>query len=101
MAKRLYQLRNGETLKTVAKSQLGDESRWSELAYINSLNHPYFVTPGQLILVPDDTDPLEVVVTTGTTAPTATPPAVAFDLSPTQWGLVAAGVVLIAWIWKR
>lgn len=104
MAKRLYMVQTGETLKSIAVSQLDEEARWQELAYINSLKHPYFITPGQLLLLPDNDQPLELVVTapieksnTGNAVDTA----VDFKLSPAELGLLLGGVVFVWWLWQR
>lgn len=104
MANKLYQVQTGETLKSIAKDHLGDEPRWQEIAYINSLTQPYFISPGQLILLPDDDQPLELVVS----APIATAdrnsavsPEANFKLSPAELGLLVGGVVFLWWILSR
>ena len=104
MAKRLYMVQMGETLKSIAISQLAEENRWQELAYINSLKHPYFITPGQLILLPDNEQPLELVVTApvkASNADDAVDTAVDFKLSPAELGLLVGGVVFVWWVWQR
>ncbi|MHB1420099.1 MAG: baseplate family protein [Bacillota bacterium] len=37
----LYGLNQGDTLQSIARSQLGDASRWKELAELNRLRYPY------------------------------------------------------------
>ena len=103
MTKRLYMVQASETLKSIAGSQLGEESRWQELAYINSLEQPYYVSPGQLILLPSDDQPLEIVIKKYGQAPQesdAALPKVDLQLSPAELGLLAGGVVFLWWLWK-
>lgn len=65
MAKRLYTVQPGESLSVIARDRLGDMERWKEIAYINSLEYPYLIRPGQLLLLPDNGEPLEIVITKG------------------------------------
>lgn len=95
MAKKLYQVQAGETLKSIARDRLGEESRWAELAYINSLTPPYFVSPGTLLLLPSDGDPLEVVITKGQEAPERAGPPTPVLLSPAEWMVFGAGAFLL------
>lgn len=98
MAKALYQIRSGETLKSIARDRLRDETRWIEIAYINSIEHPYTVKPGQIILIPTLDSELDILVTKGTKAPVANGgPNL---LSPAEWGLFAAGAFFIVWLWQ-
>lgn len=62
MAKQLYTVQAGDYLRSIARDQLSDESRWSEIAYINELSQPYIIRRGQILLLPDDSGPLQVVV---------------------------------------
>lgn len=49
---RLYAVKSGDTLQTIAARQLGDWTRWRELATINGLDAGP-VTPGIVIVLPD------------------------------------------------
>lgn len=104
MANKLYQVQQGETLKSIAIGRFKDESRWQEIAYINSLSQPYFVTPGQLILLPDNSQPLEIVIKEYGDAPdksSAASPEVDLKLSPAELGLFVGGVVFLWWLMTR
>jgi len=109
MPNRLYQVQSGETLKSVASTRLNDASRWQELAWINSIDYPYLLTPGKLIMVPDPAEPLEFDVLVpeagglvngaqNVPAPVSSP---FLTLSPADLGLVAVGVVLLWLMVKR
>lgn len=65
MAKKLYQVKGGDTLRNIAQRILGDESRWQELAYINSLSQPYIIKAGQVLMVPSNDEPIEILVEKG------------------------------------
>lgn len=65
-SKKLYQVKSGDTLSKIAGALLGDTERWKELAYINSIKQPYLILPDQVIMVPSNGQPIEVVVTRGT-----------------------------------
>ena len=100
MGKRLYQVQPGDTLRSIATAQQGDEDRWQEIAYHNSLSHPYFIRPGQILLLADD-EPLEIVVTGGKEKQPGTKQrAPAGDghetLSPANL-IVLAGVAVVVW----
>lgn len=97
MAKRLHQVRAGETLKSLALGVLGEEDRWQEIAYINSLSYPYMLKPGELILIPENGAPLEVVITKGQPPPVSA----ANEPSPAEWAALAVGAVLIYMAWSR
>lgn len=62
MAKKLYTVKAGESLSIIARDVLGDMSRWPEIAYINSIEPPYLIKTGQVILLPNDGEPLQVVI---------------------------------------
>lgn len=59
---RSYLVRDGDTLQMIAQVQMGDASRWLEIAVLNDLSHPYItrrgesypktVTTGDKILLP-------------------------------------------------
>ena len=101
MANKLYMVQTGETLKSIARDQLREEPRWQELAFINSLEKPYFVSPGQLILIPGTGDkPLEIVIREQGETPDkggAAAPGVDFELSPAELGLLVGGAVFLIW----
>lgn len=97
MAKKLYTVQRGDSLSIIARDQLGDMSRWREIAYINSLSAPYVIQPGQALLLPVDDFPLQVTVTEGVPQPTdgaAAPKAAAFEVTPTT--LAILGIVAVA-----
>lgn len=94
----------GETLKSIALDQLGDESRWQELAFINSLSQPYFVAPGQLILLPSGDEPLEIVIKEYGETPvksSAAVPGANLTLSPAELWLLAGGAAFVLWLVLR
>lgn len=47
-----HSARTGETLVTIAASQLGDASRWKEIAALNGVRSPKDVTPGSRVRLP-------------------------------------------------
>ena len=65
MAQKLYTVQAGDYLRKIAIEQLGDQSRWSEIAYINELSHPYIIRTNQILLLPNNDEPLQVVITKG------------------------------------
>lgn len=105
MANKLYQVQAGDTLRKIALAQLGEEPRWQEIAFINSLSQPYIIYPGQLIMVPAlDQPPMEVVIKEYAKPPdtdNAAAPEVDFKLSPAELGLLAGGVFLLWWVVSR
>lgn len=97
MAKKLYTVQRGDSLSIIARDQLGDISRWREIAYINSLSAPYVIQPGQLILLPVDDFPLQVTVTEGVPQPTngaAASKTAGFEVTPAT--LAILGIVAVA-----
>lgn len=62
MAKRLYTVKGGDTLSIIARDVLGNMQRWPEIAFINEIEPPYLIKTGQVILLPNDGEPLEVVI---------------------------------------
>jgi len=53
-AARKYLVRKGDIgLMQIARVQLGDVSKWREIARLNHLEHPYVINIGQEILLPD------------------------------------------------
>lgn len=97
MAKKLYTVQSGDSLSIIARDQLGDMSRWREIAYINSLSAPYIIRAGQNILLPVDDFPLQVTVTEGAPQPTngaAAPKKAGFEVTPAT--LAILGIVAVA-----
>ena len=96
MAKRLYTIREGDTLSIISRDELGDINRWPEVAYINSLSAPYTIFAGQNLLLPVDDQPLQVTITDYAPEPTngtvATKKA-AFELTPAT---LAIGLAIVA-----
>lgn len=101
MAKRLYTVQPGESLSIIARDQLGDLTRWREIAYINEIASPYTIYAGQTILLPVDTHPLQVTITEGIPAPTdgaAAAKKAAIGLTPATlaiFGIAAVAVFLL------
>lgn len=94
MAKINYTVRAGESLSVIARDQLGDVSRWQEIAYINSIPAPYAIKPGQVILLPDDSQELKVTVIKNPGAPGATTGA---NIPPAIVALLVALGVAVLW----
>ena len=103
MAKKIYTVQSGDYLRKIAIEQLGDESRWSEIAYINSLEQPYLIRPNDILLIPDDNDELRVVITEGQKpqAPVdhgaAVTKTAAFQFTPAMIVVVVAAVAFLLW----
>lgn len=93
MAKTLYTVQSGDTLSKIARDVLGDIERWRELAYINSLSQPYIIYPGQIIMVPVDDAPLDILVTKGQQAPDKPPATPQTGTNLPGW-LVVGGLAL-------
>ncbi len=49
---RLYAVKSGDTLQTIAARQLGDWQEWRALADVNNID-PGPLTPGQVLVLPD------------------------------------------------
>ena len=49
-----YVVRKGDTLRGLAKTHLGDEDRWGELARLNGLAAPYTIQAGQTLQLPGE-----------------------------------------------
>ena len=100
MAKRLYTVRSGDTLSRIARDQLNDLSRWTEIAYINSLGDPYTIFPGQRLILPVDTEELTIdIALQGPDRPepvygTAATKTTAFEFAPAT--LAIAGIAAVA-----
>jgi len=48
----IYQVQSGESLSSIARDVLGDIELWPTLAYVNSIQHPYWIKPGQILQLP-------------------------------------------------
>ncbi|MBK8335194.1 MAG: LysM peptidoglycan-binding domain-containing protein [Sterolibacteriaceae bacterium] len=48
-----YIVRQGDTLRQIAGSMLGDAARWDELARLNGIGPPYTLVTGQSLQVPE------------------------------------------------
>ena len=100
MAKIIYKVREGDYLQKIAAEQLGDPERWPEIAYINSLEQPYLIRTNDILLLPNDNEVLEVVITKGIEKPAMNTAATAsaFQFTPATVALFAvAAVVLFFW----
>ena len=91
MGKRIYIVKEGDSLSKIADAELNDIDLWKDLAYINSIKAPYIIQPGQQILIPDG-EPLQITVTTGQAAPVREAKLV---FNPATVGLIVAGAALI------
>jgi nucleoid-associated protein YgaU len=47
-----YKVQKGDTLYSIARKELGNASRWKELASLNSLQKPYVIKVGQELKLP-------------------------------------------------
>jgi ABC-type amino acid transport substrate-binding protein len=52
--KKTYTVRAGDSLFSIAAMRLGSADRWRELQGLNNLPNPNFISPGQVIIAPDD-----------------------------------------------
>lgn len=94
---RIYQVKQGESLKSIAAALLGNKDRWPELAHVNHLAHPYFIRTGQVLELPDTEQPVTVITASNSGAPAARQ--VKNQLSPAEWGLLAVGAFVIWRYW--
>jgi len=94
---KIYTVQSGETLPKIATKLLGDVNRWQEIAYINSLTHPYFIRPGQILEIPDDKG--ELIINVIGKKPTAAASTVkpGFNISPATTLLVLAIGAALFW----
>ncbi len=95
MAKRAYTVKAGDSLSIIARDELGDISRWPEVAYINSISAPYTIFPGQNILLPVNGEPLAFEITEYAPEPngTAAEKKAGFELTPAT---LAIGLAVVA-----
>jgi ABC-type amino acid transport substrate-binding protein len=52
--KKTYTVRVGDSLSGIAAMRLGSADRWRELQDLNNLPNPNFISPGQVIIAPND-----------------------------------------------
>lgn len=50
--KKLYTVKSGDTLKKIAKHELGDSKRWHEIAKLNGIRDPDHITKSQELRLP-------------------------------------------------
>ncbi len=100
MAKKLYTVQEGDYLQKIAAQQLGDPQRWPEIAYINELEQPYMIRTNDVILLPVDGEPLEVVIPFKPAKPIMDTAATrsAFQFSPATVALVGV-VAVVLYLW--
>jgi len=67
-----YVVRKGETLQRIARDQLGDEERWSEIARLNGMQAPYRISVGQKLRLPEADKPTAPTSAAGAATASAT-----------------------------
>lgn len=90
-----YTVKSGDSLAKIARTQLGSETRWSEIAQLNPGLNAKNLKVGQSILLPVGGAPAAGAATVAATAPTTTPaakPATAPAAAPKQAAKPAAAV---------
>lgn len=53
----VYKVVRGDSLSEIAERELGDASRWPELADLNNVGNEHLIHPGQELIMPDDYKP--------------------------------------------
>ena len=94
MALKRYIVEPGDSLSIIARDQLNDLSRWRELAYMNSIEAPFIIQPGQTIMLPSD----ELVTLTVTAPPVngaAATKEAAFEFTPAVLAILAVAAVAV------
>ena len=91
MAKQIYTVQSGDTLSKIARDVVGELARWRELAYINSIDPPYIIRPGQRLYLPSDESPM-IGTVTGQAAPTRL---AQFSFNPATVAIIVIGAALI------
>lgn len=51
-----YTIQPGDNLFSIARSQLGEEARWKEIADLNRIGPPYSLRAGQELILPEKTE---------------------------------------------
>lgn len=52
VAPKTYNIASGDCLYNIAKKQLGNASKWPEIASMNGIKSPYTIYPGQVLKLP-------------------------------------------------
>lgn len=93
MATEIYRVKSGESLSIIARDLLGDMQRWPEIAFLNGISHPYFIYPGQVLELPQESgsDIIEVI----STAAAPVTQRAGFSFSPATLTLLVIGAALI------
>jgi nucleoid-associated protein YgaU len=52
-AQKKYVVKAGDSLSKIAKEQLGDAKRWSEIQKLNKIENPNLIRVGQELVLPD------------------------------------------------
>lgn len=94
---RIYQVKTGDTLKTIAVEHLGAEERWQEIAIENNISWPYYMRVGQLLVLPEKDSGTVIVKTPNNVAS----PKADTTLSPAYWMLWAGGIAFFVWMIVR
>lgn len=95
MAKRNYIVATNDSLSIIARDELMDISRWQEIAYINSIESPYRIYPGQVLLLPVDNG-LEIEITEyGENGQAAPVQKASIVFNPATVALIVAGAALL------
>ena len=100
MAREIYKVKSGENLTVIAEAALGDRTRWTEIAALNNLTHPYIIYPGQVLELPAERESEITEVELPTAAALATERA-GFSFSPATVMLLVAGAALLFFTQRR
>ena len=102
MAKEIYIVQTNDSLSQIAIDELGDMSRWQEIAYINSIKEPYTIYPGQKLLLPEFGKPLAIEITEYAKDSQAAPVREAsIVFNPATVALIVAGAALLFFLEKK
>ena len=52
MTPQTYTIASGDCLYNIAKKQLGDASKWPEIASLNGIKSPYTIYPNHVLKLP-------------------------------------------------
>ena len=92
----IYTVKSGQNLIVIADAAFGDKSRWTEIAFLNGIRHPYIIYPGQVLELPAEKDSEINEVELPFAAALATKSA-GFSFSPATVILLVAGAALLIW----
>jgi len=87
----IYTVQAGESLSIIARDVLGNLERWKELALLNAIDYPYIIRPGQILELPDDSQPVQEVKRKG-----AVPAGAATTSQQTAAGVPPATLAVLA-----